>query len=80
MVNYKGPSVIISKRTCPLLVEKGKPYEVTDKCNNCGVCHKVLGCPAISVVDKAKSTLHYATAAAYARVYALLTASGGKSR
>jgi len=55
MVNYKGPSVIISKRTCPLLVEKGKPYEVTDKCNNCGVCHKVLGCPAISVVDnKAK--------------------------
>lgn len=55
MVNYKGPSVIISKRTCPLLVEKGKPYEISDKCNNCGVCHKVFGCPAISVVDdKAK--------------------------
>jgi indolepyruvate ferredoxin oxidoreductase alpha subunit len=25
MVNYKGPSVIISKRTCPLLIERGKP-------------------------------------------------------
>ncbi|HSV49389.1 MAG TPA: thiamine pyrophosphate-dependent enzyme, partial [Candidatus Acidoferrales bacterium] len=55
MVDYKGPSVIISKRTCPLLVERGKPYEVTDKCNNCGVCTKTYGCPAISVVNgKAK--------------------------
>jgi TPP-dependent indolepyruvate ferredoxin oxidoreductase alpha subunit len=55
MVDYKGPSVIISKRTCPLLIERGKPCEVTDKCNNCGVCTKAYGCPAISVVnEKAK--------------------------
>jgi indolepyruvate ferredoxin oxidoreductase alpha subunit len=52
MVNFRGPSVIISKRPCPLLVEKGKPYEITEKCNNCGVCTKVYGCPAISVVDE----------------------------
>jgi TPP-dependent indolepyruvate ferredoxin oxidoreductase alpha subunit len=55
MVDYKGPSVIISKRTCPLLTERGRPYEVTDKCNNCGVCTKSYGCPAISVANgKAK--------------------------
>jgi TPP-dependent indolepyruvate ferredoxin oxidoreductase alpha subunit len=55
MVNHKGPSVIISKRSCPLTIERGKPYEVLEKCNNCGVCTKAYGCPAISVVNgKAK--------------------------
>ena len=51
MMHYKGPSVIISKRPCPLLLERQKPYEVLEKCNNCGVCTEAYGCPAISVIN-----------------------------
>lgn len=47
-VEYNGPSVIISQKPCPLLIERGKPREVLDKCNGCGVCVKAFGCPAIS--------------------------------
>jgi TPP-dependent indolepyruvate ferredoxin oxidoreductase alpha subunit len=47
-VNYQGPSVIISQRPCPLLIERGKPREVKEECNACGVCVKAFGCPAIS--------------------------------
>ena len=52
MINYHGPSVIISKRPCPLIVEKQKPYEVNEQCNACGVCVKAFGCPAISITDE----------------------------
>jgi indolepyruvate ferredoxin oxidoreductase alpha subunit len=48
-MNYQGPSVIISQRACPLLVEKGKPRETKEECNACGVCVKAFGCPAISL-------------------------------
>jgi TPP-dependent indolepyruvate ferredoxin oxidoreductase alpha subunit len=48
-LDYNGPSVIISQRPCPLLVERGKPREVLEKCNACGVCVKAFGCPAISL-------------------------------
>jgi TPP-dependent indolepyruvate ferredoxin oxidoreductase alpha subunit len=51
-LNYQGPSVIISQRACPLLVEKGKPREVKEECNTCGVCVKAFGCPAISLVNE----------------------------
>jgi len=51
-LNYQGPSVIISQRACPLLVEKGKPREVKEQCNTCGVCVKAFGCPAISLVNE----------------------------
>jgi TPP-dependent indolepyruvate ferredoxin oxidoreductase alpha subunit len=47
-LEYNGPSVIISQKACPLLVERGKPREVLEKCNACGVCVKAFGCPAIS--------------------------------
>ena len=46
-LDYNGPSVIISQRPCPLLIEKGNPREVLEKCNACGVCVKAFGCPAI---------------------------------
>jgi indolepyruvate ferredoxin oxidoreductase alpha subunit len=49
MTNYVGPSVIVSQRACPLLVERGKAREVKDECNACGVCVKAFGCPAISL-------------------------------
>ncbi len=48
-LDYEGPSVIISQRPCPLLVERGKPREVKEECNACGVCVKAFGCPAISL-------------------------------
>jgi TPP-dependent indolepyruvate ferredoxin oxidoreductase alpha subunit len=48
-LDYQGPSVIISLRPCPLLIERGKPREVKDECNACGVCVKAFGCPAISL-------------------------------
>jgi indolepyruvate ferredoxin oxidoreductase alpha subunit len=47
-LDFNGPSVIISQRPCPLLIERGKPREVLEKCNGCGVCAKDFGCPAIS--------------------------------
>ncbi len=51
-INYQGPSVIISQRACPLLVEKGKQREIKEECNACGVCVKAFGCPAISLVNE----------------------------
>ena len=47
-LDYQGPSVIISQRPCPLLIERGKPREIKEECNGCGVCVKAFGCPAIS--------------------------------
>ncbi|MGZ4851314.1 MAG: thiamine pyrophosphate-dependent enzyme, partial [Candidatus Bathyarchaeia archaeon] len=47
-LTYNGPSVILSQKPCPLLIERGTPREVLEKCNGCGVCVKVFGCPAIS--------------------------------
>jgi len=51
IIDYDGPSVIISQRPCPLLIERGKPRETTDKCNDCEVCTKAFGCPAIYKVN-----------------------------
>ncbi len=52
ILDYDGPSVIISKRPCALLVKKGEIPRVTEECNSCGVCIKLLGCPAISMTKK----------------------------
>ena len=49
ILNYNGPSVIISERPCPLKIKKGKPREISDKCTSCGVCVESFGCPAISM-------------------------------
>jgi TPP-dependent indolepyruvate ferredoxin oxidoreductase alpha subunit len=49
VLNYQGPSVIISERSCPLKLEKNATREVLEKCNLCGVCVKAFGCPAISL-------------------------------
>lgn len=49
ILNYNGPSVIISERPCPLRIKRGTAREVTDKCNGCGVCVEAFGCPAISM-------------------------------
>jgi TPP-dependent indolepyruvate ferredoxin oxidoreductase alpha subunit len=49
ILEYRGPSVIISRRPCPLLVKRGQKREVMEKCNACGVCVEHFGCPAISL-------------------------------
>ncbi len=51
-LDYQGPSVIISQRPCPLLIERGKPREIKEECNACGVCVKAFGCPAISLTSE----------------------------
>jgi TPP-dependent indolepyruvate ferredoxin oxidoreductase alpha subunit len=48
-LEYKGPSVIISERPCPLRIEKGPIRKIQESCNGCGVCVKAFGCPAISL-------------------------------
>jgi len=52
ILDYDGPSVIISKRPCALLVKKGEIPRVTEECDSCGVCIKLLGCPAISMTEE----------------------------
>ncbi len=55
VLDYNGPSVIISRRPCPLLIKKGPRREVLDECNRCGVCVEQFGCPAISLnTDRAE--------------------------
>lgn len=50
-MDYDGPSVVISRRPCPLLIERGETREVSEKCNDCEVCTKAFGCPAIYKVN-----------------------------
>ena len=49
---HRGPSVIISRRPCPLLVRKGEKRKVLEECNGCGVCVEQFGCPAISLTSE----------------------------
>jgi TPP-dependent indolepyruvate ferredoxin oxidoreductase alpha subunit len=52
ILDYQGPSVIISERPCPLKIKRDPAREVLDKCNLCGVCVDVFGCPAISLTGE----------------------------
>jgi len=52
ILDYHGPSVIISQRPCPLSIEKGPPREVLQECDSCGVCVDAFGCPAISITSE----------------------------
>jgi TPP-dependent indolepyruvate ferredoxin oxidoreductase alpha subunit len=52
MLDYHGPSVIISERPCPLKIERGPAREVLKECNSCGLCVNVFGCPAISLTPE----------------------------
>ena len=42
-----GVRVIFFESPCINLVKKGQPCVITDKCTNCQVCVKKLGCPAL---------------------------------
>ena len=52
VLDYRGPSVIISRRPCPLLVKGGPKREILEQCNRCGVCVEQFGCPAISLTSE----------------------------
>jgi TPP-dependent indolepyruvate ferredoxin oxidoreductase alpha subunit len=52
MLDYHGPSVIISERPCPLKIKRGPAREVLKACNACGECVNVFGCPAISLTPE----------------------------
>lgn len=52
VLDYHGPSVIISRRPCPLLVKRGQKREIMEQCNGCGVCVEHFGCPAISLTSE----------------------------
>jgi TPP-dependent indolepyruvate ferredoxin oxidoreductase alpha subunit len=52
IMDYRGPSVIIAERPCPLLIERGPAREVLKECNSCGVCVEAFGCPAISITSE----------------------------
>ncbi len=62
-VNTKGPRVIISRHPCALLersIHRDKkiiPAQInSEKCNNCMICVKNFGCPAITL-DNGKVTI-----------------------
>ena len=48
IVDYTGPSVIISQRPCPLLIERGKLGKFLRNVTIAGYASKAFGCPAIS--------------------------------
>jgi len=56
---YKGPSVIVFRAPCALMMVREKrrkgaeiiACKITEKCTNCMACIKLLGCPALIIVD-----------------------------
>ncbi|MDR2707271.1 MAG: 4Fe-4S binding protein [Nitrososphaerota archaeon] len=61
ILTYDGPCVIISQRSCPLLIERGSPYEITEKCGSCGLCTTRFGCPAITQTNNSNSSVNNAS-------------------
>lgn len=58
-LQQKGPSVVVFRAPCTLMEARDKrlrgikavPARVTDKCSNCMVCIRLLGCPAMLVEE-----------------------------
>jgi indolepyruvate ferredoxin oxidoreductase alpha subunit len=58
-LRHPGPSVVVFRSPCTLVDLREKrhrgikvlPARITDKCTNCMACIKLLGCPALVVVD-----------------------------
>jgi len=55
-IRFEGPAVVVTRRLCDILEQREKrgrgekrvPYQVDrEKCSDCQVCIKLLGCPAI---------------------------------
>lgn len=59
-IRFDGPSVVVTRRICNILQQREKrrrgekiiPYQVDpEKCSDCQLCIKSLGCPAIIIED-----------------------------
>lgn len=55
-LEFKGVSVIISEEMCALYSKslkrgRGKPFTISDKCQNHRTCVNELGCPAFAIVN-----------------------------
>ena len=58
-LHQPGPSVVVFRAPCVLLSVRERrrqgvkvvPFKVTDKCTDCMTCIRLLGCPALVVVD-----------------------------
>jgi len=54
-----GPSVVVFRAPCSLMLARErrrrgiqtKAFKISDKCKNCMVCIKLLGCPALTVEE-----------------------------
>jgi len=64
-IRFDGPAVVITRQICNILRQKEKrklgekiiPYEVDqEKCRNCRLCIKSLGCPAL-IIDVGRVTI-----------------------
>jgi indolepyruvate ferredoxin oxidoreductase alpha subunit len=70
-LQHDGPSVVVFRAACTLMDAKDKrrsgikivPARITDKCNNCMACIKLLGCPAI-VMEEGKVKINADSCAA----------------
>ena len=54
---FEGPSIIIMRHICSIYERRQgirhNPYKISEKeCNNCLACVKILGCPAIHIVEE----------------------------
>jgi indolepyruvate ferredoxin oxidoreductase alpha subunit len=55
-----GPSVVIFRAPCALMLARerrrrgiqARAFRVSDKCKNCMICIKLLGCPALTVEEE----------------------------
>lgn len=73
-VEHDGPSVIVARKPCALLVRSDKtPLAVKeDVCTACGVCIG-LGCPALSKADSGKAVIDASLCVACAQCAAVCT-------
>ncbi len=57
-IEHDGPSVVVARRPCALLVKSDKPPMIVkvDECTACGVCIG-LGCPALSKARSGKAVI-----------------------
>ena len=52
VAEQEGVKAIIFRSPCAVLIKSGKPYTIDkDKCTECRLCIKRLGCPALAVSD-----------------------------
>ncbi len=56
-ISFEGPSLIVMRHVCSIYERRQgvrhEPYEIYEKdCTNCLACIKILGCPAIHIVEE----------------------------